>query len=340
MWYKPNSRCTGNGEPGTLNHDFTQLLLVKNRAGKGYGGAIFTRQTFYCINSTIADNYLEQDLCGGAIACFPWYNSYGSPQAVTPVFFNSILWNNSTGLLPTQNQIYLHADQCNPFFATCDIQNFNSLSVNDFILNGTPNTLTGSAWSPTLINPIILDDPQFVDATNYDYRIDNFPLSLCKNVGTGNLSIPALCLGFGTNYFGFPWTNDIRGNTFIRDIESLIDIGAYEIQGIDPAPPRLAPFSTEADARLEESSFNIMPNPVPVGQIAFLNILCPDSLSAEIEIIDFTGNCIHSAKLTGNGKLAEKVNTQGLSKACYLIRLTFKDKNARMFTRSKKLIIM
>ena len=118
----------------------------------------------------------------------------------TVTLSNTILWDNSA--TNGGNEIFIEDDSCSVVLKYCCVDNtgygFGS---------GVPTTTIDDS------NHCIFVDPQFVDAANGDYHLQD--TSPCMDAGNNS-------------YVPSGVTTDLDGNP--RIVNSTVDIGAYEYQ--------------------------------------------------------------------------------------------------------------
>ncbi|MCX6272514.1 MAG: hypothetical protein NTU44_15115 [Bacteroidetes bacterium] len=318
--YNPN---TGDG--WTPEHYFEQLLIIQNQAA-GLGGGIYTRQTFYCINSTISDNYGATN--GGAVACLS-YNTPTLPPAIRPVFYNSILWRNTyyNGIMTTPNQVYLDDNTCDPQFAYCDIEGFSVLSPpHDFRGNGNLNWVD-YGWNPAA--PAILDSYPFT-IPFVDYHIPNN--SPCKDAGNTFLN---QCLGWPgfCSFTPFPWLYDLDWNS--RVCQTSIDMGVYEVC-VKSEP--IGSVSNNSVSGLYNVS--IQPNPWQTGEVLEMTIFSLENSLLSISIIDNLGRTfnVNQVEIKGEQKVLYAETTNSLMPGLYIMHFTFQDEKGKTSYIDKKII--
>jgi predicted outer membrane repeat protein len=208
------STSTNSGNNG--EHHFEQLLITKNSAYLD-GGGIFTKQTFSCINSTLAEN-IAWNGNGGALAVVSFSGPSGNVN-VTPVLMNSLLYDN------VPEEVLIDDDYCIPQFFYCDIKGYITATNTNFTFTNLPSTWTDYGWTDLFNNPI----PNYI-TQNLPYLTPNYqlsPNSLCIDVGYNYMCQSNLYPGFSYGYIPFPWGTDFDGqNRFVN----TIDIGAKEYQ--------------------------------------------------------------------------------------------------------------
>ncbi|MCX6272676.1 MAG: hypothetical protein NTU44_15955 [Bacteroidetes bacterium] len=306
----------------TPEHYFEQLLIVDNIADLGYGGGIYTKQTFYCINSTIANNRGHDG--GGAVACFS-YPGGMIPQIVRPVFYNSILWGNQYNNVQwIANQVYLDDNACEPQFAYCDIEDFVAVSPYGFIGNGAA-AWTDYGWNPAV--PALLDlDPLF---TNGYYLSVTSPLI---DEGSTTLSYCTGWPGFGS-YTTFPWPNDFAGAS--RVCQTSIDVGAFEYCSKSEAVPLTMkdPLSTDYQVIIQQ-------NPWPAGQVLEISASSPSKSALTISISDLSGRiwCQEPIIIEGERMIVIAEPEHSLKPGMYFLHFIFEDSNGHLNNIIKKII--
>ncbi|MCX6271415.1 MAG: hypothetical protein NTU44_09395 [Bacteroidetes bacterium] len=315
----------------TPEHYFEQLLIIENKSPLGYGGGIFTKQTFYCINSTIANN--RGKLGGGATACFSYTGGMLIP-AVRPVFYNSIIWGN-VWWNPIWgwifNQFYLNDDYCDPQFAYTDIQDFYAPSPPNPLHNFAGNGASG--WINYGFTPMAAiwdQDPLFA---NNGYTLQ--PASQLINQGN-NILTP--CSGWPafTSFTTFPWPFDLNGNTRIcTNPPVVIDMGAYEFCAkCEPITSQTCGQSSE-DYRIE-----IQPNPWQTGQMLEFKVFSPIKSLLSISITDLSGKTwfLDQSDVEGEKKLGYSETKHALMPGLYILHCIFKDEKGNENTINKKII--
>jgi len=174
----------------SLSPSMTNCIFSGNSAGD-YGGAIYcewySRPTLN--NCTFSGNSADY---GGAITC-DWYSS--------PALNNCILWGNSA--FTGGNEIYIKDSGSSCALNYCCVD----------------NTGYGGQTGNITENNCIHQDPQFVDAANGDYHLQD--TSPCIDAGDNSLVPTGV-------------TTDLDGNPRIVDGDNdgtpTVDIGAYEYQ--------------------------------------------------------------------------------------------------------------
>ena len=210
-WYGGAICCWVNSSPTVTNCTF-----VGNNAN--YGGAIYCWDSSMTLtNCAFRDNSADS---GGAIYCEDTSSStvtnctfsgnsadYGGAiychYDSSPILNNCILWGNSAD--SGGNEIYIEDSGSSCTLNYCCVD----------------NTGYGGVTGNITENNCIHDDPQFVDAANGDYHLQD--TSPCIDAGDNSL-VPA------------DVTTDLDGNQRIVDGDdppdgvATVDIGAYEYQ--------------------------------------------------------------------------------------------------------------
>ncbi|MCX6272806.1 MAG: T9SS type A sorting domain-containing protein [Bacteroidetes bacterium] len=309
-----------------MEHYFEQLLIVNNRALLGpiggLGGGIYTNQTFYCINSTIANNFAQGD--GGGVACCSWY-ILNIEQPVNPFFFNTIIYGNQSFV--GSNQFWCQGPLCQPQFDYCDMEGWNTntwlssgYAWNDCGWNGPPPTLTNIDNFPGYNPP--------------DYSIPNS--SPCYNRGSNLLEFPYGIVNTFDSYWGFPYAFDFQGN--IRIIDVTIDIGAYE------APPMKKGEDINGNIKPDISKFDIIIKPNPWVHLSDAEIIIntPEISTIFIRIYNALGDIEYQNELTVKGSETLKLNTlvNTLSQGLYVVKVESIDQSGNHEQINKKIVTL
>jgi hypothetical protein len=260
-----------NCNPGTLMYN---NIVCNNTAYNGAGILCSGGGNPTLANNTISNNNALYN--GGALLCTS--NS-------SPVLYNCILWGNTD--TTNNTQVYLHDEPSDPSFYYCDVQGNNT----SFNLN--TNFYTGS----------------------YQNNIDIDPLFVLPSTGTGigfngvtadwSLQAGSSCINTG-NPNGTYTSTDIAGNP--RVSENIIDIGAYEYQGI----------STEFPDSKKGMEFRFVPNP-STGKFILRN-----SDVGKIEIYDILGKIVSTQNVNQKNQAIE-IDLSGSKRGVYVAKYTLND---------------
>ena len=222
------------------------------------GGGIFfgDNQTNAIVNSNTIADNQVNDYGGGINSV----NSIGS-------YTNNIIWGNTDYYGSSSTNSVLSVSNSFPLFAYCDIEDY-----------------TGYIYvSP---NFIITDNPSFSDPGNNDYRVHettNLPfwvISPCLNIGNNSAK--------QTFY-------DLTG-TYLRVIDGIIDMGAYENSSSNPNPLIFIPGNLSTIKQKENITydFNMQLFPNPAVSEIYINFNLTEKSNIKIEIFDIYGKIITS----------------------------------------------
>ncbi len=195
-----NNSAVGNGG-GIICSSNSQAIsgnVITNNTAANGGGIYCTGSNSTITNNTIANNSAQY---GGALYCV---------SSSTPTLLNTILWGNTAST--SGNQLYLADGTSDANFSYCDIQGgqaaFGLYSTAFFLgtyannIDSIPDFVAPSGGSGTGFNGVTAD-----------WSLQGS--SPCINIGKPSGTYPA---------------TDIAGNP--RIVNSIIDIGAYEYQGL------------------------------------------------------------------------------------------------------------
>ncbi len=320
------------GTPTTLVHNFEQLLITDNEtiynnypnlpSGAGTGAGIFTHQSFYCINSTIAYNKSNSSNVSDCPGITIQQPNPPLPSVISPIFYNSIIWGNRSNVAVPYDKIQVGYSpfDCNPQLNYCDIEEFPSGIWNYY------NTWIPSLWnSPPGTAPVIISsDPNFIDPATFDYSLPNTVLfNPCRNAGNNLLMIPDIDLNF-SSYNGFPWGSDFEGNARING-GNTIDIGAYE-SAIAKNSGDIQEFGR---SNIDDSAMAIKPNPVHFGQDLNIELISQFNDEVIITISDVSGRQNYESKFYLQNTLNISINTQeiDLRPGLYFLNIMHSDKS-------------
>jgi len=231
--------------------------LITNSISTNGGGIFFgDNQTNAIVNSNTIADNHANDLGGGINSA----NSIGS-------YTNNIIWGNTDINGSSSANSVLSVSNSFPLFTYCDIEDY---SGNIYM-------------SP---NFIIADDPSFSDPGNNDYRVHettSFPswvISPCLNIGDNGAT--------RTTY-------DLTG-TYLRVIDGIIDMGAYENSSSNPNPLIFIPdnLSTIKQKENKTYDFNVQLLPNPAVSEVYIHFNLAETSNIKIDFFDIYGKIIAS----------------------------------------------
>ncbi len=235
------------GEGGGIDNLGTAVFTNSTVAGNfaTYGGGIYNQATLTVVNCTIADNSIDDSTLGGGIYCA----SQASPA--TAILNNTIVDLNTSA------------------FGSNDIQLGSGGSA-----SGAYN-LIGTGGSGGLMNGI--DGNQVGVATpDLGALADNGGPTQTIALLAGSLAINNGKNSLAVDANGNALATDQRGPGYVRIFGVTVDIGAFELQPVNPVP----------------SLTSISPNTIQAGQAGPITLTVSGSSFVSDSVVDWNGTAL------------------------------------------------
>jgi parallel beta-helix repeat protein len=305
-------------ESNTIAHNMGQTL-GSGITIFGMTSPVIVQNLIYenVINSSTVENPLgagvgaglNMDLTAGSFHMFPAYivnNTFfgnslirTSRQAGSQIFLGSAYDNISFF-----NNLIVGTDMASAVDCLADPGPPLNLPVfdhNDVVNSGTsPNVYSGSCVNQTGLNGNISSNPNFATNTNSTYPYQLQLPSLAIDTGNNNApDLPSL------DFLGQPRLQNATGAPV-----AIIDIGAYEYQGIPgtlPPPPSFTLMLNPSSTTIQPGhsgtvAVTVLPNAADLGQVSLTCSGLPSSASCTLSpaLINFTTTNPQSSTLTIN----------------------------------------